>query len=130
MKPKRYNLRAFQSVLSHYSEAKTNESRDSDSMGMSHGIVKTSRSDFLCDVELATRRVINNELGGTPNLKTFFSDFFLKIKTPAQSAEMLRIAGTPKMKSVCLQLQEKIGSEFVKREIYPIRAYNIPVDCR
>lgn len=71
--------------------------------GRASGRCKPTASDFLADVELAARKVLNDS-----QLRTFF-----------KMARMIRVPDTSKFNTIA----ELVGKEFKRRGIFPLKQY-------
>lgn len=125
---KQYPQRVFESVLNRYRETK--EAGYDGDMGQSHGIIRVSESDFICDVELAVEKTLDKELSISPNLKTFFLEFYLGTGNAERRKKLGEIVGTTAMKAARERLEILVGQEFLNREIYPFNRYREAIDVR
>lgn len=110
------HYQAFQEVIDLYKEtATTNGSSPAFNyaqMGCGGGaqnsrVVKPSDSDFTCDVELAINYVIPE-----PDVRKLFNEAYL-----------LDLSDVPLTQAEKSEIEEKIGTAFVKRRIFPLTQY-------
>lgn len=117
----------FAAVIEEYQDLKSRVghtvSFDYEQIGMAAGggggrctkIVAPNVSDFICDVELAARRVLN------PSEFGFFQHFYIGLADPNT---------IPHKSALNMAVMEKVGRILQARHIYPARQYFRPRDVR
>jgi hypothetical protein len=106
--------------MSAYQTAKENSSRNL--KGSYAGIVRVSDSDFICDVELSSKR----ELSASDH-KLFVCAYL----TPDKVEEgFIVIADKEAYEQAKFRIQFKLGKMFIAKGIYPVGLYMRQVDSR
>jgi hypothetical protein len=124
--------RAFNSIITTYAEAKSADPRESAHIkGTSHGIVRVSLSDFISDVELTVKSVLDRVFKGAPALHKLFKDYYIGNVSFDRAMELedkiKTTAGLPRIRA---SVEVQIGQAFKDRDIYPYHTYQQSVDVR
>jgi hypothetical protein len=111
---------SFDEVIAHYQELKhsseagikgTDYSTMHDSSGNVANVVTVSKTDFICDVELAVRRALDSE----PELLQEFSKVYVHLVKPENTQ-------TPEID----RIRTLVGKAFVEGKLYPAKSYFKP----
>lgn len=100
-------------------------------------VIKPSDSDFICDVELAARRVLDKGELAVFNVKYKSCAVVVDDTEPEGSDECFEehIFSYPEEKRVAVRrldnrIREKLGKQLIEVGLYPVEEYRKPVDAR
>lgn len=123
---------AFHNILDNYYSAMSNSGSNIPFFGKLSGRgrpvvgkVRVSTSDFVADVELAANRALID----FPPERRVFKRIYLDADDDFKAIFARRL-GEEQFKVMDEEIQRRVGAEFIKSSIYPLRQYTAVEDVR